>query len=65
MGLFAGQQARGEVDAGHYSTLLFKGGMTQAMYDRTLNQQHERGYRLSHIYEISDQTVMIFERRLN
>lgn len=63
MGVFGGQ-ARSETDAGgHYATLLFKGAMTQGMYDRTLNQQHDKGYRLSHIYEISDSTVMIFERR--
>lgn len=63
MGVF-GSAARSETDAGgHYATLLLKGPMTQGMYDRTLNQQHDKGYRLSHIYEIGNTTVMIFERR--
>lgn len=63
MGLLSGQARRDTNAGGHYAAQLFRGAMTQAMYDRALNEQHDNGYRLSHIYEISGTTVMIFERR--
>lgn len=75
MGLLDGQRARHEAarevaaqataqchnTATHYTSDVNKGSLNATALAASLNSQYAKGYRLSHIYEIGGNTVLVFE----
>jgi hypothetical protein len=58
------QEARAETQARkHYEVEVNKGSLNVSGFERQMNGRWDSGWRLSHIFEQSGNTVVVWERR--